>query len=74
MMTMMMMHPSHGVLTFDPHGFENVQMAFTDAEFDEHYTGDFEVKNMIRCNVRCMFAGNSKIFEDVTVYISCIYL
>ena len=51
---MMMMLPAHGVVTFDPHGIENVQMTFTDAEFEEHYTGHFEVKNMIRCNIACL--------------------
>ena len=29
-------------------------MTLTDAEFDEHYTGDFEVTNAISCIAACL--------------------
>ena len=51
---MMMMHPAHGVVTFEPQGIDNEQMTLTDAEFEEHYTGSFEIRNMIRCNIACL--------------------
>ena len=46
--------PVYSVVTFEPNGFENVEMSFEEAEFDVQFTGDFQVKNMIRCNVACL--------------------
>ena len=50
----MLMYPDHGVASCNPDGLEHVLMSLTDVEFDEHYTGDFEVTHTIDCIAGCL--------------------
>ena len=44
----------HGVASCHLDGIDHGIMTLTDAEFDEHYTGDFEVTNAISCIAACL--------------------